>query len=65
MLIPIRCFTCGSVISAKWEEYRDRVKSGESPKKVLDDLKIKRYCCRSMMISTIDFMEDISTVSAH
>ncbi len=65
MLIPIRCFTCGSVISAKWEEYRDRVNSGESPKKVLDDLKIKRYCCRSMMLSTVDLMDDIATVSAH
>jgi len=61
MLIPIRCFACGSVISAKWEEYKKRIDAGEDPKKVLDDLKVKRYCCRSMLISNIDLMKDIAT----
>lgn len=61
MLIPIRCFTCGSPISAKWEEYKKRIDAGEDPKKVLDDLKVKRYCCRSMLISNIDLMKDIAT----
>ncbi|MFP6577160.1 MAG: DNA-directed RNA polymerase subunit N, partial [Candidatus Nitrosopelagicus sp.] len=34
MLIPVRCFTCGNLIADKFEEYQNRVKSGEEPPKV-------------------------------
>ncbi len=35
-----------------YEEYKKRVyKKGEKPKKVLDDLNIKRYCCRKTILS--------------
>jgi len=44
-MIPVRCFTCGKVISEVWDEYKERIKH-EDPRKVLDDLGIKRYCCR-------------------
>jgi DNA-directed RNA polymerase subunit N len=53
-MIPIRCFSCGKPISAYFREYQERVKEGESPKKVLDDLGLKRYCCRRMLISHVD-----------
>ncbi|BAW30991.1 MAG TPA: DNA-directed RNA polymerase subunit N [Methanothermobacter sp.] len=53
-MIPIRCFSCGKPISAYFEEYQKRVTEGENPKKVLDDLGIKRYCCRRMLISHVD-----------
>ena len=53
----MRCFTCGSVIGDKWEEFSRRVMAGEEPGKVLDSLGIKRYCCRRMFISHIDLAE--------
>ncbi|MBC7100464.1 DNA-directed RNA polymerase subunit N [Methanothermobacter tenebrarum] len=53
-MIPIRCFSCGKPISAYFNEYHERVKDGESPKEVLDDLGLKRYCCRRMLISHVD-----------
>ncbi|MDE1845827.1 MAG: DNA-directed RNA polymerase subunit N [Candidatus Micrarchaeota archaeon] len=60
MMIPVRCFSCGQVISDKWEEYDKRVnKNHEEAAKVLDDLKIKRYCCRRMLISNVDLIDDI------
>ncbi|MEM0272037.1 MAG: DNA-directed RNA polymerase subunit N, partial [Thermoprotei archaeon] len=31
MLFPIRCFTCGKVLSDKWDEYKKRVDAGEDP----------------------------------
>jgi DNA-directed RNA polymerase subunit N len=35
-----------------YEEYKKRVyKKGENPKKVLDDLKITRYCCRKTILA--------------
>ena len=44
MMVPVRCFSCGQVIADKWEEYDKRVnKDKEDPKKVLDDLNVKRY----------------------
>ena len=40
MIIPVRCFTCGKVISQVYEEYKNQyeeykkiVDSGEKPKK--------------------------------
>ncbi|MCX6659888.1 MAG: DNA-directed RNA polymerase subunit N [Candidatus Bathyarchaeota archaeon] len=59
MIIPIRCFTCGKVVADKWEEFSNRVKNGEAPKKVLDELGVSRYCCRRMFISHVDIIDDI------
>jgi DNA-directed RNA polymerase subunit N len=59
LMFPIRCFTCGALIADKWEEYKARVDAGESPAKVLDELGIKRYCCRRMFISAEDYFDEI------
>ncbi|MEM1645119.1 MAG: DNA-directed RNA polymerase subunit N [Ignisphaera sp.] len=59
MIIPVRCFTCGYPIATKWEEFKKRVASGENPGKVLDDLGIKRYCCRRMLLSHIDLFHEV------
>jgi DNA-directed RNA polymerase subunit N len=58
-MIPIRCFTCGALISDKWEQFASRVKNGEIPKKVLDELDVTRYCCRRMLLSNVDIIEEI------
>jgi len=59
MIFPVRCFTCGAVIGDKWEEFKERVSRGESPGKVLDDLGVKRYCCRRMFLSHIEAIDMI------
>ena len=60
MMVPVRCFSCGQVIADKWEEYDKRVnKDKEDPKKVLEDLNVKRYCCRRMLIGHVDLIDDI------
>ncbi len=59
MIIPVRCFTCGKLISDKWEEFTRRVKTGEDSKKVLDSLGITRYCCRRMILSHIEISDSI------
>jgi len=58
-IIPVRCFTCGSVVGAKWEEFSSRVKSGEEPAKVLDNLGLERYCCRRMLLSHINLIDEL------
>jgi DNA-directed RNA polymerase subunit N len=59
MIIPIRCFTCGKLVADKWEDFSKRVKSGEDPGKVLNDLEIQRYCCRRMILSHIELIDEL------
>ena len=67
MIMPIRCFTCGKVIGDAYEDYIKRyqdyqkaLKNGEkpkeTPKQILDDLGITRYCCRRMMLTHVDLI---------
>ncbi len=57
MLIPVRCFSCGKPIGHLWEEYKERVDKGEDKKKVIDQLGLHRYCCRSMLMSHVDLSD--------
>ncbi len=66
MMIPVRCFSCGQVIADKWEEYDEHVnKKHEDPGKVLDELGVKRYCCRRMLISHADLIDEVISYSRH
>lgn len=58
-MFPVRCFTCGAPIGHLWDEYIARVKKGEPPGKVLDDLGVKRYCCRRMFLSHVEISDEI------
>jgi len=59
-MIPVRCFTCGKVISSVYEEYVRRIQSGQHPKDALDELGITRYCCRRMLLSHVRLVEEFS-----
>jgi DNA-directed RNA polymerase subunit N len=60
MMIPVRCFTCGKVIGQIWEDFQKRVEAGEDPAKVLDELGLRRYCCRQTIVSNVDLIKEIS-----
>ncbi|OUT23374.1 DNA-directed RNA polymerase I, II, and III subunit RPABC5 [Pichia kudriavzevii] len=58
MIIPVRCFSCGKVVGDKWETYLsyledDHMSEGDA----LDRLKLKRYCCRRMVLTHVDLIE--------
>ena len=59
MLVPVRCFTCGNLIADKFEEYQTRIKSGEEPAKVLNSLNINRYCCRRMLLTSVETIQQV------
>ncbi len=59
MIIPVRCFTCGKVIGDKWEDFARRVREGEDAAKVLNDLNVTRYCCRRMLLSHVEIIDEI------
>ena len=59
MLIPVRCFTCGNLIADKYDNYQTKLKIGEDPEKILDELKINRYCCRRMLLTTVETIQQV------
>ncbi|MCS6767420.1 MAG: DNA-directed RNA polymerase subunit N [Candidatus Nitrosocaldus sp.] len=59
MLVPVRCFTCGSLIADKYNIYVNRVRMGEKPAAVLDDMGVKRYCCRRMFLTTVETINQL------
>ncbi|VVC03606.1 DNA-directed RNA polymerase subunit N [Candidatus Burarchaeum australiense] len=59
MLFPVRCFTCGSVIGDRYEEYVELLKKNK-PGATLDKMGIKRYCCRRMFLSHIDLVGEVT-----
>jgi len=59
MIIPVRCFSCGKLIGDKWEDFARRVKNGEPAGKVLDDLGVTRYCCRRMLLSHVEIIDEV------
>jgi DNA-directed RNA polymerase subunit N len=54
VLVPVRCFTCGALLADKYYEFSRRVAAGEDPGAVLDDLGVKRYCCRRTLLSAVE-----------
>ena len=67
MIVPIRCFTCGKIIGdayekyiKRYDEYKKTIDAGEkpkeTPKQILDDLGIERYCCRRMILSHVELI---------
>ena len=60
MIIPVRCISCGRVLAGKWEQFKKEIESGKDPKKVLDSLGMKNYCCRSQFITHVELINDIA-----
>jgi len=75
MIIPVKCFTCGTVIADKYRYYLEEVRkrklakdmdvdkvvyltkefSEKTPEgEVLDDLNLKKMCCRRHMLTHVD-----------
>ncbi|MEM0167343.1 MAG: DNA-directed RNA polymerase subunit N [Thermoplasmatales archaeon] len=69
MIIPVRCFSCGRVIGSDYVKFvnkmneirksQNREPLPEEIAKTLDDLNVTRYCCRRMILSNADLLEEI------
>ena len=63
MMIPIRCYTCGKVIAQYYDDYLEGLKEGKSASELLDSFGLERYCCRRMLITHVELIDDILTFS--
>ena len=53
-MIPIRCYTCNSVIAQKWNKYQSVLKATRDTKQALNDADVNRMCCRIMILGYVD-----------
>jgi len=60
IIVPVRCQTCGKPIGHLWESYTQRKQKGEEAGKIMDDLGLKRYCCRQAFMGHVDLLKEIS-----
>ena len=59
MIIPIRCMTCGKPVGHLWEQFQASTKKGTSPKTVMDNLGLERYCCRALFLTHKDLIKEV------
>jgi DNA-directed RNA polymerase subunit N len=45
-------------VASDYEKYKMRIARGEDPAQVMDDLGVTRYCCRRMLVSQVDIIDD-------
>ena len=64
MMIPIRCYTCGKVIAHLYDDYLKAKENNEDLGEVLDSLGLERFCCRRMLITHVELIDDILTFSS-
>ncbi len=57
MIAPVRCFSCGKVVGSSWEKYQKALEEGKSIKEALDECGLKRFCCRSAIMSHVETID--------
>jgi len=51
-LLPVRCWSCNSPLQQSWDAFRARSLQGRrSLEAILDELQVRRYCCRRMLLT--------------
>ncbi|HJM14100.1 MAG TPA: DNA-directed RNA polymerase subunit N, partial [Candidatus Nitrosopelagicus sp.] len=40
-------------------DYQNKIKAGEEANKVLDELGMERYCCRRMLLTTVETIQQV------
>eukprot|EP00287_Rhodomonas_sp_CCMP768_P008970 CAMPEP_0196719222 /NCGR_PEP_ID=MMETSP1091-20130531/2273_1 /TAXON_ID=302021 /ORGANISM="Rhodomonas sp., Strain CCMP768" /LENGTH=76 /DNA_ID=CAMNT_0042060133 /DNA_START=157 /DNA_END=387 /DNA_ORIENTATION=- len=63
MIIPVRCFTCNKTIGHMWRRYLEIVEQFDhedgAEVKAFEELGIKRYCCKRMLLTHVDLIEKL------
>ena len=59
MIIPIRCYSCGKVVAHLWEPYVRLLDEDFTENEALDALGLVRYCCRRMIMTHIDQIDNM------
>ena len=63
-MLPPRCFTCNNFLGHKWEAFTNRKDGRQAYKELLDELDLRRICCRRMLLTHVDITEDVAMYSS-
>ncbi|MCJ7607637.1 MAG: DNA-directed RNA polymerase subunit N, partial [Thermoplasmata archaeon] len=47
-------------VGSAYDEFVRRVDMGESPKEVLNSLHVDRYCCRRMILTHANLIDEVA-----
>lgn len=56
-MFPIRCFSCGKVLGGLSTRVDKLKTEGKTNLEIFEILKIERYCCRRIIMSSIDISD--------
>ena len=59
MIIPVRCFTCGKVLGQVYERYLFLLDQKKTEAEALEELGLRRYCCRRVVLSTVPLIDKL------
>lgn len=59
MIIPIRCFSCGTLVANKYKPYLELIEKGEPAEEAFKKLELERFCCQRMIVSHVDLIDDL------
>ncbi|MFO8019194.1 MAG: DNA-directed RNA polymerase subunit N [Promethearchaeia archaeon] len=59
MIVPIRCFSCGKEIASLYKPYLEYKKKGISSDEAFEELGLERFCCRRMIVSHVDLIDEL------
>ena len=59
MLSPVRCYSCNKVVGNKWISYNKKLDEGISAKDALDQLGLKRMCCRRIILTHVELIDKL------
>ncbi len=72
LIIPIRCFSCNRVIASDYRKFQKKINeirekrrepTPEEISNIMDDLGLEKYCCRRMILSHIELIDEIMPFS--
>ena len=70
-MFPIRCYTCNSILADKHVAYSEGLRTGRTVSAMLDELDVRRMCCRRMFLGYVDLTAEqihygnVNTVIEH
>lgn len=57
-MLEVRCFTCNNLVGHMWTQYM-LLRQTKDGKTCLDELNLKRMCCRRMLLSHVPVTDDL------
>lgn len=63
-MLDVRCFTCNNLIGDMWPRYME-TRYHRGGKAALDELGLKRMCCRRMLLAHVPVIDDIIVYPNH